>query len=84
MLYAWPDQRVFIDGQTDFYGEGLTREYAALAEAGAGWRRRLSGLGISLVLLPPGAPLARALGADREWEEWYRDGTAVVLRRKTP
>ena len=84
VLYAWPEQRVFIDGQTDFYGERLTREYAALAEAGAGWRRRLSGLGISLVLLPPGAPLARALGAVREWEEWYRDGTAVVLRRKTP
>lgn len=23
----WPQQRVFIDGQTDLYGEALTREY---------------------------------------------------------
>jgi len=30
----WPEKQVFIDGQTDFYGEALSREYAQVtAEA---------------------------------------------------
>ena len=40
LLYRdWPQTRVFIDGQTDFYGEALTRDY----EFGAFIRRGLAG-----------------------------------------
>jgi hypothetical protein len=31
LLYReWPDLQVFIDGQTDFYGETLSREYLSV------------------------------------------------------
>jgi hypothetical protein len=80
LLYAWPEQKVFIDGQTDFYGEDLTRKYAAIRELRPGWRQELERRHISLVLLPPGTPLARALESEG-WEPWYADSTAVVFRR---
>ena len=67
LLYAWPEQQVFIDGQTDFYGEGLSREYAAVRGAEAGWRERLDAWRIELVLLPMEAPLAGALASDDGW-----------------
>jgi hypothetical protein len=67
LLYAWPGQQVFIDGQTDFYGEELSREYAAVRAAEAGWRERLDAWRIDLVLLPMEAPLAGALASDDGW-----------------
>jgi hypothetical protein len=42
LLYRqWPDMRVFIDGQTDFYGEALTRQYVQVINA----RRAGKGVG---------------------------------------
>ena len=31
LLYAWPEQKVFIDGGTDHYGEDLVQEHLQLA-----------------------------------------------------
>lgn len=81
ILYAWPEQQVFIDGQTDFYGEALTRSYADIIQLGRGWREELARRDISLVMVTPRAPLAGALPLEPGWSVWYRDGTAVVLRR---
>jgi hypothetical protein len=80
LLYAWPEQKVFIDGQTDFYGEDLTRTYARIRALRPGWREELERRHISLVLLPPGTPLSRVLESEG-WEAWYTDSTAVVFRR---
>jgi hypothetical protein len=81
LLYAWPEQPVFIDGQTDFYGVGLTREYVAIRGAEPGWRERMAGRGIRLVLLPPYAPLVRELTAAADWRVVDTDETATVLVR---
>jgi hypothetical protein len=37
MHQLWPAQRVFIDGQNDFYGEELTREDATVELLGPSW-----------------------------------------------
>ncbi len=37
LFRLWPDERVFIDGQTDFYGESLTRDYEAMINPDQGW-----------------------------------------------
>ncbi|HSJ13165.1 MAG TPA: hypothetical protein VK939_02045, partial [Longimicrobiales bacterium] len=43
LLYrTWPERRVFIDGQTDFYGEALTREYGTVIAAEDGWQEVLA------------------------------------------
>ena len=81
LLYAWPERRVFIDGQTDFYGEELTREYADLRAARGAWEARLSHRGIELVVLPPDAPLVQRLAGMPAWRTWYADGTATIMVR---
>jgi hypothetical protein len=80
----WPRTRVFIDGQTDFYGEALTAEYLAIRAAEPGWSEALDRRHIKWVLLPLEAPLARALRGTGSWRAVYVDSVAVVLVRETP
>ena len=62
LLYReWPEQKVFIDGQTDFYGEALTRQYERVITLAPGWEDVLNQYHVRWVLIPPGGPLASAL-----------------------
>lgn len=78
----WPRERVFIDGQTDFYGEELAREYLDVVNAESDWRDILNKYDVQWIILPPGFPLARELGHSPDWVERYRDATAVVWVRR--
>jgi hypothetical protein len=79
VLYAWPEQRVFIDGQTDFYGEDLAKTYALIRSAGGKWHRRFCDMEIAVVLVPPNAPLADRLSLNMSWGKLHSDSTAVVF-----
>lgn len=81
LLYRlYPHYRVFIDGQTDFYGEALTREYETVITLSPGWEDVLRRYGVEWAIIPAGEPLGGALKA-RGWQELYADSTAVILRR---
>jgi hypothetical protein len=79
MLLAWPEQRVFIDGGTDHYGEDLVGEALKIAELGPGWETALDSLGITVALLPPRALLVHTLTEGSGWDVWYCDATAAVV-----
>ncbi len=81
ILYAWPEQRVFIDGQTDFYGDSVTKEYAAMRRLEPGWRAKLAAWKIDLALLPTRYQLADALAHEPGWRPVYCDSTAVLFVR---
>jgi hypothetical protein len=84
LLYrAWPEQRVFIDGQTDFYGEALTRQYEQVITLAPGWQEILQDYGIGWVLVPADAGLAQALRQEAGWRPVYQDRTAVIFFRQT-
>jgi hypothetical protein len=78
--YAWPEQKIFIDGGTDFFGEELFREYSTIKSLGAGWRDLLKKWDISTLLLLRQSPLAREASRDGRWAPWYCDSLAVVFR----
>jgi hypothetical protein len=83
LLYRlWPSQRVFIDSQTDFYGEAFIRQYAALVEGDAGWEARLKENGVTWVVLPPLVPLAHELRLEPGWRVAFEDSTAVIFVRE--
>ncbi|HRQ38751.1 MAG TPA: hypothetical protein PLD25_12660 [Chloroflexota bacterium] len=83
LLYRlWPEREVFMDAQTDFYGEALTREFIQIADAEAGWEERLAARDVQWVILPPTRPLAAWLSQSGEWDEVYRDDTAVIWVRQ--
>lgn len=81
LLYAWPEVLVFIDGQTDFYGEELTREYRDIRFIQPGWKQMLDEREVAWILIPPDAPLSGALQLAEQWRVEYYDSTAVVWVR---
>lgn len=82
LLYrSWPEQRVFIDGQTDFYGEALTRQYEQVITLSPGWQAVLDQYRVDWAILPVDGSLAAALGSSPAWQEAYRDDTAVIYKK---
>jgi hypothetical protein len=81
VLYAWPEQRVFIDGGTDHYGGDLLLQYLRVWTLEPGWDRVLQTYHVDLMILPVHSSLAYELLNRREWKPWYCDQTAVILVR---
>lgn len=83
MVFAWPEQRVFIDGVTAHYGAALTADYLRVVRLDAGWQEVLDRWRIDHALLPAGSRLAAQLALEPGWRPWYCDSVAVVLTRAT-
>ncbi len=83
ILYrGFPAYRVFIDGQTDFYGEALSRDYLQIIQAMPGWDAQLMQYDVQWVIIPPSVPLATRLDESPAWTRQYRDDTAGVWVRR--
>lgn len=83
LLYRmWPEKKVFIDSQSDFYGESFIRQYLAIYGATGDWEGELDRLNISSAILPPDAPLVIEMQRHPDWEVVYQDGRAVVTVRR--
>ena len=82
LLYRqWPEMNVFIDGQTDFYGESLTREYEQVDSISNAWENVLEKYQVEWVIIENKSALAQALEFEYHWRVLYRDDTAVILRK---
>jgi hypothetical protein len=79
LFAAWPRIPVFIDGQTDFYGSVLAREYDTIISARAGWRESLARHEVDWVLIGPDDPLAERLSVEPGWRVLHRDATAQIV-----
>jgi hypothetical protein len=84
LLHEWPEQRVFIDGGTDFYGEALFKEYVQVWNLDPGWRDVLSKWKIRWALIGPRSRLATQLVREPGWTIWDCDSVAVMLNRNPP
>jgi hypothetical protein len=79
LFNLWPETRVFIDGQTDVYGEKVTRQYEQVITLNGDWKKILADYQIQWVIVPAGWRLDGALKT-AGWQEIHRDGTAVIYR----
>ncbi len=85
LLYRlWPSQRVYIDSQSDFYGEQMMREYAGLLAGDAGWEELFNQYNVAWAVIPPATPLAMQLRMNPNWHTAYQDSTAVIFMRGMP
>ncbi|RIK53850.1 MAG: hypothetical protein DCC59_05930 [Chloroflexi bacterium] len=82
LFRVWPRDKVFLDSQTDFYGEALAREYETALTAGEGWESVLEKYAARWTIIRADSPLAKALSRDRAWELIYSDAIASVFKRK--
>lgn len=74
----FPSVRVFIDGNNDFFGEALVREYLDIINARNGWEEKLARYEVRWVIVPPERALAKELARSAEWQEMYRDASAGI------
>jgi hypothetical protein len=81
VLYAWPEQTIFIDGMANFFGGALMQEYLSIRYALQGWEATLTDRAVDLLIVPPDVPLAEAAKTSPGWDVWYEDPGAVVLLR---
>ena len=80
LLYRlWPESLVFIDGQTDFYGEDLTRQYEHVITLQPGWQQVFLNYDIHWVLMPSDSPLAAFLVDSGDWQTKFSDQTAKIF-----
>ncbi len=82
LLYRqFPEKRVFIDAQTDFYGEEMVRKYERVIDLQEGWENILAEYRVDWAILPMNAASAHALQSELGWKIVYEDSTAVILHR---
>lgn len=84
LLYTRPDVPVFIDGQTDFYGPKLSRDYLTALGGYPGWSSVLDEYDIDWTFTSTGGTLTQLLALDDGWRETYADEVATIYRRTTP
>lgn len=76
-----PRQPVFIDSQTDFYGESLTREYQAVILLSGDWEQVFEEYEVDWAIIKTNSILATHLIREKNWEILYGDDTAVIIKR---
>jgi len=76
----YPNNQVFIDGRSDFYGRRFCEKYLDIVQVKYNWQQHLNEYGVDTVLLPTDAPLAGALKESSRWHVVYDDGDAIVFR----
>lgn len=81
MIYAWPEQKVFIDGGTDFYGPQLTRTWTMIGQLQPFWRDSLARFGVDLALVPTNAAFTHELLREPGWRLRDCDATAALLQK---
>ena len=80
LLWALPEEPVFVDGRTDVYDEFLT-EYVTVMFVRPGWQDVLDRYGVRLVLTERDSFLAAMLATQPEWQLAYEDDQAMIWVR---
>ena len=77
----YPQQRVFFDGRSDFFGPAIGSDYRKLLSGESPWRELLDRYQFDLALLPHDWALSTALEREPGWRLVYRDPVAVLYAR---
>ncbi len=83
LLYRlWPSQSVFVDSQSDFYGETFMRQYSSIYSGESNWDTELAQYKVGWVIVPREASLAKAASQSTDWQAAYQDSVAIIFERK--
>lgn len=82
LLHALPNQLVFVDGRTDFYGESLIRQYDDTSALRTNWLQALEQYHVSWTLLPTEHRLNLALALLPGWKFAYSNEVATIYRKE--
>lgn len=75
----YPEQRVYIDGRADVYGDNFMHEFVKAEDGHRDWRAPLERYGVQTVIIAPNVPLVSFLRGDGAWRTAFEDRQAVVF-----
>jgi hypothetical protein len=78
----YPQQRVFTDGRSDFYGAAIGKDYVAVIQANYRWQSILDKYRIDVVLAPPEWPVSTLLKQSPDWKLLKDNGKQILLERR--
>ncbi|HEV7128853.1 MAG TPA: hypothetical protein VGN32_15595 [Ktedonobacterales bacterium] len=77
--YALPQDRVFIDSRSDFYGPRILRDYLLIIDVAPGWQRTLDLYHVRWALLPSDIALTQVLQTSGAWSCQPMDSTHLAV-----
>jgi hypothetical protein len=82
LIWALPEQKVFIDGRTDIFDwTGVLKDYMLWWSVREDPRKLLDDYRIDYCLLPRDAAITRVMGLIAGWKEAYADDQSVIFVR---
>ncbi len=82
LVWALPQEPVFVDGRTDLYDDEFLREYFKVMFIRPGWQEALDRYGVRLALTERDSFLATMLATQPNWRLAYSDDQAVIYARE--
>jgi hypothetical protein len=82
LVWALPQEPVFVDGRTDLYDDEFLREYIKVMFVRPGWQQVLNRYGVRLALTERDSFLATMLATQPNWRLAYSDDQAVIYARE--
>jgi hypothetical protein len=80
----WPQERVFIDGRLEVFGESFFQQYQRIND-GSEWAAMIDRYDPNLVIIPhTSLDLLQRLSRDSEWGLVELDGVAAIFLRSRP
>jgi hypothetical protein len=79
LIYLNPNQKVFVDGRSDFYGPEIGNQYIHLMNGQWDWEQLLTKYNFSSALLPIESSLAQLLKTRGDWRVVEDDGKRILL-----
>jgi hypothetical protein len=84
LIYLHPEQKVFMDGRSDFYGPEIGDQFLQVMRGMPGWEKVIQKYRFNLALIPVDTAIAQLLKQRPEWRVVADDGKEIllVLRKK--
>jgi hypothetical protein len=79
LIYLNPQQKVYVDGRSDFYGPEVGNQYLRLTGGQWDWDQIMKKNEFKSVLLPVDVPVVQLLKRDPEWRVEEDSGKTILL-----
>jgi hypothetical protein len=79
LIYTNPQQKVFVDGRSDFYGPEVGNEYLHLAAGRWDWHETMAKYHFDYVLLPTDLGIVQILKLQPDWQVVEDNGKRILL-----
>jgi hypothetical protein len=80
----YPDQKVFIDGRADMYGDDFIWEYMTINNGGENWKELFDKYRIDYAILDKQAPISQLLLLSGDFTLVHEDNGHILLLRNLP